>query len=207
MSFEPIKIITGRVVALPVENIDTDRIIPARFLKAIDSEGFGNNLFFDWRYLPDGSQNPDFVLNKPEGQGIILLAGKNFGCGSSREHAAWALYQYGFRVIISSGFADIFRNNALNNGLLPIEVSEQQLSEILAFHLEHPEEEWSINLQDQTLSLSEPFSFLLSPFSFSIHPFRKRCLLEGLDLIDYLYAMKPEIIGFEQILESTKILS
>jgi len=199
MPFEPINTIISRIVALPVENIDTDRIIPARFLKAVDSDGFGNNLFFDWRYLPDGSLNPDFVLNKPEGQGKFLLTGKNFGCGSSREHAAWALYQYGFRVIFSSGFADIFRNNAFNNGLLPIEFPEQQLAEILASHQEHPEQDWMINLQDQCLQPLSPDTLMpTSLFSFEINLLRKQCLREGRDLITLLTDMKPEIIAFEK---------
>jgi 3-isopropylmalate/(R)-2-methylmalate dehydratase small subunit len=199
MSFEPINTLISRIVALPVENIDTDRIIPARFLKAVDSDGFGNNLFFDWRYLPDGSPNPDFILNKTEGQGKILLTGKNFGCGSSREHAAWALYQYGFRVIISSGFADIFRNNAFNNGLLPIEFPERQLAKIFASHQEHPEQEWMINLQDQSLKPLSPDALMpTSLFSFEINLLRKQCLREGRDLITFLADMKPEIIDFEK---------
>ena len=199
MPFEPINTLISRLVALPVGNIDTDRIIPARFLKAVDSEGFAENLFFDWRYLPDGSRNPDFILNKPEGQGKILLTGKNFGCGSSREHAAWALYQYGFRVIISSGFADIFRNNAFNNGLLPIEFPEQQLSEILALHGKHPEQDWMISLSDQFLKPLGPDAHMpTAPYFFSINLLKKQCLLQGRDLINYLTDMKQEIVDFEQ---------
>lgn len=199
MSFEPINTLVSRIVALPIENIDTDRIIPARFLKAVDSEGFADNLFFDWRYLPDGSANPEFILNQPEGRGKILLTGKNFGCGSSREHAAWALYQYGFRVIISSCFADIFRNNAFNIGLLPIEFPEQQWADILALQAEHPEVEWMINLQDQYLKPIGPDALMPgSPFFFSINLLRKQCLLQGNDLINYLTGMHPEIVEFEQ---------
>ena len=197
MAFDPVNRITSRLVALPGENIDTDRIIPARFLKSVESEGFGEKLFFDWRYREDGTPDPGFVLNRPEGQGQILLTGRNFGCGSSREHAAWALYQYGFRVIISSGFADIFRNNALNTGFLPIELTQAELTDIFSYHDHHPETEWMIDLPTQTLSPSTPFSFLLPPFSFSVNSFRKQCLLSGLDQIDYLIGLKTEIIGFE----------
>jgi 3-isopropylmalate/(R)-2-methylmalate dehydratase small subunit len=194
MSFEKIDIIKSRVVALRVENIDTDRIIPARFLKAVDTAGFGKNLFHDWRYLSDGTPDPGFVLNTPQGQGKILLTGKNFGCGSSREHAAWALYQYGFRAVISSGFADIFRTNALNNGLLPIEVPETTLQELFQCHSSSPDSEWTIDLPSQILIPSSPHPLI----TFSISDFRKQCLLQGLDLTDYLASLKPEIIRYEQ---------
>ncbi len=207
MSFEPINTIVSKVVPLRAENIDTDRIIPARFLKAVDSDGFGKNLFYDWRYLPDGSPNPDFILNTPEGQGKILLTGKNFGCGSSREHAAWALYQYGFRAIISSGFADIFRTNALNNGLLPIEVTEPQLSELFTIHQDDPHQEWTVDLPSQflcpcalvPLSPHAPVPLCpCAPVPFLLNAFRKSCLLSGLDLTDYLASLKPEIEIYEQ---------
>jgi len=213
MGFEPIKIIKSRVVALEVDNIDTDRIIPARFLKAVDTAGFGRNLFHDWRYLPDGTPNPEFVLNTPQGVGKILLTGKNFGCGSSREHAAWALYQYGFRAIISSGFADIFRTNALNNGLLPIELSDSVLKELFDSYHYQPDAEWVINLPSQTLTPSPPQPLFplppqpLSPFPpqplspsfpFEISPFRKHCLIHGLDLTDFLASLKPDITQYEQ---------
>lgn len=192
MSFAPLTTITSRVVLLGFDHIDTDRIIPARFLKAVDTEGFGKNLFYDWRYRPDGSPDPDFVLNRPEGQGSILLTGRNFGCGSSREHAAWALYQHGFRVVISSGFADIFRNNALNNGLLPLEVSTEELETLAAMHRSLEEPVWTVNLAEQLLLTGKS-----SPVHFEINPFRKQCLLQGSDLVDFLAALKPEILEFE----------
>jgi 3-isopropylmalate/(R)-2-methylmalate dehydratase small subunit len=211
MSFEPINTIVSKVVPLRAENIDTDRIIPARFLKAVDSDGFGKNLFYDWRYLPDGTANPDFILNTPEGQGKILLTGKNFGCGSSREHAAWALYQYGFRAIISSGFADIFRTNALNNGLLPIEVSENQLRELFDLYQKGSANEWTVDIPSQTLCPCAPVPELGlgvcvkcgcgvpgAPLFFELNSFRKECLANGLDLIDFLAALKPEIEIYEQ---------
>ncbi len=193
MSFEPLKTITSRVVYLPVENIDTDRIIPARFLKSVDSTGFGVNLFHDWRYRPDGTPDPDFILNTSAGRGQILLTGKNFGCGSSREHAAWALYQHGFRVIISSGFADIFRTNALNNGLLPLEVSEEELNRLMGIASAGLNEQWTVDLKNQKLVLPEP----AGDISFEINPFRRECLLTGSDLIDYLAGLKTEIAEFE----------
>ena len=193
MSFEPLNKISSHVVLLQADNIDTDRIIPARFLKSVESSGFGKNLFHDWRYRPDGSADPGFVLNTPGGQGQILLTGKNFGCGSSREHAAWALYQYGFRVIISSGFADIFRTNALNNGLLPLEVTADQLSELMRIRKEYPQDQWSVDLAAQRLLPGNSGSEV----NFEINPFRKQCLLTGSDLIDYLANLKPQIIEFE----------
>jgi len=192
MSFEPITIITSKVVKLQVDNIDTDRIIPARFLKSVDSSGFGKNLFHDWRYRPDGSPDPEFVLNKPEGQGQILLTGKNFGCGSSREHAAWALYQYGFRVIISSGFADIFRTNALNNGLLPLEVGADTLALLMDMHQANPSAPWTVDLQSQQLTADRQLQT-----AFDINPFRKHCLITGSDVIDYLASLKPQILEYE----------
>jgi 3-isopropylmalate/(R)-2-methylmalate dehydratase small subunit len=201
MSFQPLNIITSPVVLLQAENIDTDRIIPARFLKSVESTGFGKNLFHDWRYRPDGSPDPDFVLNKPEGQGKILLTGKNFGCGSSREHAAWALYQYGFRVVISSGFADIFRTNALNNGLLPLEVTDQQLSGLMETYMANPLAAWTVDLNQQLLIPAPANQHSTSTGSFtvpfSLNSFRKECLLHGSDLIDYLAGLKPRIIQFE----------
>jgi 3-isopropylmalate/(R)-2-methylmalate dehydratase small subunit len=193
MPFDPIKTIQSKVVFLPTENIDTDRIILARFLKSVDSTGFGVNLFHDWRYRPDGSPDPGFVLNTPQGVGQILLTGKNFGCGSSREHAAWALYQYGFRVIISSGFADIFRTNALNNGLLPLEVDARQLENLMAIYGSDAQAQWEVNLNEQFLRTPDPDSKI----SFEINPFRKLCLLNGSDVIDYLAGMKPEIQKYE----------
>jgi 3-isopropylmalate/(R)-2-methylmalate dehydratase small subunit len=196
MPFEPITKIVSPVVCLPVDNIDTDRIIPARFLKAVDSAGFGKNLFFDWRYLPDGTPDPEFVLNRPDGRGQILLTGRNFGCGSSREHAAWALWQHGFRVIISSGFADIFRTNALNNGLLPLEVDPETLASLMETYTTNPAEPWSVDLSTQLLYTSGKLS--VPGISFEINAFRKQCLLTGSDLIDYLAGLKEQITAFEK---------
>jgi 3-isopropylmalate/(R)-2-methylmalate dehydratase small subunit len=193
MSFEPIKLIASRVIPLRAENIDTDRIIPARFLKSVDTGGFGEKLFHDWRYRPDGTPDPGFILNQPEGRGQILLTGRNFGCGSSREHAAWALYQYGIRAVISSGFADIFRNNALNNGLMPVEVSESVLDQLFMIYQDNPGSEWMIDLERQVVTTS--FTELIT---FEIDPFRKQCLMEGMDLTDFLVSLKPQIIRFEQ---------
>lgn len=168
-------------VPLEIENIDTDQIIPARFLKATDKIGFGNNLFADWRYTPDGSQNTDFILNNPLFKGSILIAGKNFGCGSSREHAAWAIAGYGFRVVISSYFADIFRNNALNNSILPITVSEDDLSMLFDKVKSNPDTQLQIDLPAQTISLSDSGWSA----SFEINPYKKECLLKGYDDIDF----------------------
>jgi 3-isopropylmalate/(R)-2-methylmalate dehydratase small subunit len=193
MPFEPLNIIHSPVVLLAADNIDTDRIIPARFLKSVDSEGFGKNLFHDWRYRPDGTPDPEFVLNKPGEHGRILLTGKNFGCGSSREHAAWALVQAGFRVVISSGFADIFRTNALNNGLLPLEVGEQELSVLMEISWSVPDAAWTVDLGAQKLICPKPGPEL----SFDINPFRKQCLLTGSDVIDYLAGLKPQITEYE----------
>lgn len=168
-------------VPLEIENIDTDQIIPARFLKATDKIGFGNNLFADWRYTPDGSQNTDFILNNPLFKGSILIAGKNFGCGSSREHAAWAIAGYGFKVVISSYFADIFRNNALNNSILPITVSEDDLSMLFDKVKSNPDTQLQIDLPAQTISLSDSGWSA----SFEINPYKKECLLKGYDDIDF----------------------
>lgn len=189
---QKLKNITSRAIPLPVENIDTDQIIPARFLKSIDKKGFGEHLFRDWRY--DGhSDRPDinFVLNKPEYSGQILVAGNNFGCGSSREHAAWALTDYGFRVVISSFFADIFKGNALNNGLLPVKVSEGFLKEILAGITEHPEEEITVNVEKQTVGFGGRSE------NFEIDSYKKICLINGYDDIDFLISRKQAITEFE----------
>ncbi len=184
--------IQSRFVPLPVENIDTDQIIPARFLKATTKEGFGKNLFRDWRYLHNDEAQPiqDFVLNNPLYTGAILVAGKNFGCGSSREHAAWALADYGFKVVVSSFFADIFKNNALNNGILPITVSEKFLQQI--FELSN-EDELRINLIDQTIMIE---STGISE-SFEINSYKKTCLINGYDDIDYLLSLKEKIQQYE----------
>ncbi len=194
MPREKFTILKSSFVPLPVDNVDTDQIIPARFLKATTREGFGDNLFRDWRYLSDGSPNPDFVLNKPEYTGKILVAGKNFGSGSSREHAAWAIYDYGFRVVVSSFFADIFRNNALNNGLLPVQVTPTFLEKIFAASEKDPQVLLEVNLPEQTITLtatgeSEPFE---------INVYKKECMLNGYDDIDYLLSIKEKILKFEQ---------
>ena len=185
--------LTSRVIPLPINNVDTDQIIPARFLKVTDKAGLGQNLFCDWRYLPDGSPNPEFVLNKPEHQGAaILLAGDNFGCGSSREHAPWALTSWGIRVVISSSFADIFKNNALKNGLLPIVVAPETLDMLFELNQELPGTEWSVDLEAETLSL--PTGHVIS---FVVDPFSRSCLLQGVDELGYLMAFDEKIRAFE----------
>ncbi len=179
---------------MPMEDIDTDQIIPARFLKAIDKLGFGDNLFYDWRYDKNDQPNPDFVLNNPLYSGKILVAGKNFGSGSSREHAAWALHGYGFRVIISSFFADIFKGNALNNGLLPIQVSPEYLDILLQTISQHPDTRITMNLPEQYVML-EPEG---EKVHFEIDGYKKMCLLNGYDDIDYLLSLKDKIVEFEK---------
>lgn len=185
--------ITSRCVPLPVENVDTDQIIPARFLKATSREGFGENLFRDWRYDAEGNPKPDFVLNNPAYSGCILVAGKNFGCGSSREHAAWAIADYGFRVVVSSFFADIHKNNELNNFVLPVVVSDGFLAEIMSAVTADPSVELRVDLPAQTVTL------LSNGHSekFEINPYKKQCLLEGLDDIGYLLSHKEDIENFE----------
>jgi len=183
--------IKSSAVPLPLEDIDTDQIIPARFLKAIDRVGFGENLFRDWRY--DGhDKKQEFVLNNPIYSGSILVAGKNFGCGSSREHAAWALYDYGFRVVISSFFADIFKANALNNGILPIVLSPGQLHGVFSEIEKNPQAVFEVDLPAQK------FSFASNGFTFDIDPYKKECLLNGYDDIDYLLSAKEAILAFEE---------
>ncbi|WKZ60167.1 MAG: 3-isopropylmalate dehydratase small subunit [Cyclobacteriaceae bacterium] len=179
-------------VPLPVENIDTDQIIPARFLKATTREGFGENLFRDWRYDGDGNPKSDFILNDPTFQGKILVAGKNFGCGSSREHAAWALYDYGFRVVISSFFADIFKNNSLNNALLPVQVSDAFLKNTFQLIEKNPQAQVEVNLETQTITLPDGNSE-----TFEINPYKKACLINGYDDIDYLLSLRDEIKEFD----------
>ncbi|BAR51567.1 3-isopropylmalate dehydratase, small subunit [Tannerella forsythia KS16] len=174
--------LTSTCVPLPIENVDTDQIIPARFLKATTREGFGNNLFADWRYHKDGSPKSDFVLNNPTYSGQVLVAGKNFGSGSSREHAAWAIAGYGFKVVVSSFFADIFRNNALNNGILPVVTSEGCLSELFASIHNNPKATVTVNLEEQTIRNNETGT----SESFEINSYKKECLLKGLDDIDFL---------------------
>ena len=189
-------IITSTCVPLPLENVDTDQIIPARFLKATtrDEKFFGNNLFCDWRFMPNGTPNPDFVLNDSRYGGEILVAGKNFGSGSSREHAAWAIAGYGFRVVISSFFADIHKNNELNNFVLPVVVSETFLQELFNTIQENPKTEVEINLPKQTVTNKETGH----TETFEINAYKKHCLMNGLDDIDFLVASKQKIENFEQ---------
>jgi 3-isopropylmalate/(R)-2-methylmalate dehydratase small subunit len=181
-------------VPLPIENIDTDQIIPARFLKATTRAGFGENLFRDWRYDKDGQPKADFVMNSPIYGGEILVAGKNFGCGSSREHAAWAIDGAGYRAVVSSFFADIFRNNALNNGLLPVTVSEQMLAAIFAAVESDPKTEIRIDLPEQTIEIVGTEW----KESFEIAPYKKQCLVNGYDDVDFLVSIRTEIEAFEQ---------
>ena len=182
------------VVPLPIENIDTDQIIPARFLKATTREGFGENLFRDWRYDKDGNPKADFVMNSPVYKGEILVAGKNFGCGSSREHAAWAIDGAGFRAVVSSFFADIFRNNALNNGLLPVVVSEQMLAEIFAAAEKDAGMQLYIDLPAQTIEIVGTEM----KEQFEIAPYKKQCLMSGYDDVDFLVSIRNEIESFEK---------
>lgn len=190
-----LKHIQSTFIPLSEENIDTDQIIPARFLKSTSRDGFGKNLFRDWRYFNNNESQPkpDFILNKPEYKGSILVAGKNFGCGSSREHAAWSLLDYGFNVVVSSFFADIFKNNALNNGVLPVRVSDEFLQEI--FTLENGST-LSVDLENQTITIDATGD----EEKFDINNYKKTCLLNGYDDIDYLLSIKKEIINFEKTL-------
>ena len=185
--------IESSAVPLWTENVDTDQIIPARFLKATDREGFGENLFRDWRYNAAGEARADFVLNQTQFSGEILLAGTNFGCGSSREHAAWALADYGFRVVISSYFADIFKGNALNNGILPIQVEEKILQKLLQASTDSPKTVYLVHLEEQTLEVPD----LDIRTTFEIDGYKKMCLLNGYDDIDFLLSKKEEIQAFE----------
>lgn len=190
---EPIKKFTGKTVHLPNTDIDTDQIIPARYLKATDKKGMGEVLFHDWRYDEDGSPKADFILNKPHAQNAtILVAGNNFGCGSSREHAPWALQGYGFQAIVSTQFADIFRNNSLKNGLLPIVVDKETHEQLLDLAAEDPELELSIDLETQTLVLPDG-----RRVEFPIDQFSKECLLNGVDELGYLMRRTGEIEAFE----------
>jgi 3-isopropylmalate/(R)-2-methylmalate dehydratase small subunit len=184
--------LTSRVLPLPVNDIDTDQIIPARFLKATDKKGMGDNLFADWRYNADGSPKADFVLNQPNAQGAqILLAGDNFGCGSSREHAPWALTGFGFKAVISTSFADIFRNNSLKNGLIPIIVDEATHKLLFDLVAEVPAAEFSVDLASQTLS------FPNGSATFPIDPFNKTCLLNGVDELGYILGFEKQIAEYE----------
>ena len=184
--------ITSKFIPLRIENVDTDQIIPARFLKATTKDGFGKNLFRDWRYENDDETKPkaDFVLNQPQYSGAILVAAKNFGCGSSREHAAWSILDYGFKVVVSSFFADIFKNNALNNGVLPVTVSDAFLQQIFA---QGHNDSLSIDLAAQTITIDATGAFE----TFEISAYKKTCFLNGYDDIDYLLSMREEIAAFE----------
>lgn len=187
--------IKSSAVPLPAEDVDTDQIIPARFLKATTRDGFGDNLFRDWRYDNHDQPKPDFVLNNPLYQGEILVAGKNFGCGSSREHAAWAIGDYGFRVVVSSFFADIFRGNALNNGILPVTVSPAFLDQIFQSIEKDPQASFTISLIDQYFQIDATGE----KATFTIDPYKKNCLLKGYDDIDYLLSQRAEIEAYEKI--------
>lgn len=188
-----ITVITSSAVPLPMENIDTDQIIPARFLKATSREGFGDNLFRDWRFDSEGQPIKDFVLNDPTYSGTILVARKNFGCGSSREHAAWAIHDYGFRVVVSSFFADIHKNNELNNFVLPVVVSEEFLAEMFDTIRDNPASEFKVDLQAQTITNLATGS----SEDFDINPYKKHCLLNGLDDIEYLLSKRQDIEDWE----------
>jgi 3-isopropylmalate/(R)-2-methylmalate dehydratase small subunit len=194
--YKCMNLIKSTVVPLNAENVDTDQIIPARFLKATSREGFGKNLFRDWRYENDDEAQPkkDFPLNDPTWKGSILVAGKNFGCGSSREHAAWALKDHGFEVVVSSFFADIFRNNALNNFLLPVQVSEDFLKKIFSAVEKNPGEKLEVNLQEQSIRIASTGE----SENFDINPYKKTCLLNGYDDIDYLISIKADIEAYEK---------
>lgn len=193
MSIDQFTTLESTAVPLPIENVDTDQIIPARFLKATTREGFGENLFRDWRFDKNGKPVPEFVLNDPEYKGAILVAGKNFGSGSSREHAAWAIHDYGFKAVVSSFFADIFKNNALNNGLLPVQVSEHFLDRLMESVAEQPETLLKIDLPGQKITLLATGE----TESFDINPYKKECLMNGYDDIDYLMNIKDKIAQFE----------
>ena len=204
INMQALTVIHSTFVPLPLENIDTDQIIPARFLKATTKVGFGKNLFRDWRYENDDETQPkrDFVLNNPIYKGEILVAGKNFGSGSSREHAAWAILDYGFRVVVSSFFADIFKSNSLNNFLLPVQVSEDFLKKIFDVVAKDPKTELEVNLEQQTIKIVEssktPSSGEELGEAFEINAYKRTCLLNGYDDIDYLLSIKPVIEEFER---------
>jgi len=185
--------LTSRAIPLDIANVDTDQIIPARFLKATDKKGFGDNVFRDWRYNKEGSENVEFTLNQPKYAGNILVAGDNFGCGSSREHAAWALVGYGFKVIVSSFFADIFKGNALNNGLLPLQVSEDFLQHLISEIKADPKVKLRVDLRNQKISINSSKRFE----SFEIDAYKKTCMINGYDDIDYLLSKKEMITAFE----------
>jgi 3-isopropylmalate/(R)-2-methylmalate dehydratase small subunit len=193
MPKEKLNIFESTCVPLPLENVDTDQIIPARFLSATSREGFGENLFRDWRYNKNGIKNPGFVLNDSKYNGKILVAGKNFGSGSSREHAVWAIYDFGFRAVVSSFFADIFKNNSLNNGLIPVVVSEKFLQDLLDLIRKKPETIVRIEVEKQLITILPSGESQ----TFEINAYKKECLMQGLDDIDYLLSMKDLIASFE----------
>lgn len=194
MPIDKFKTLQSTAVPMPIENVDTDQIIPARFLKAIERKDFDINLFRDWRYDKNDQPKPDFVLNDPTYSGKILVAGENFGSGSSREHAAWALYDYGFRVIVSSFFADIFKNNALNNGLLPVQISAEFLEKLFSAIQNDPASIIEVSLEEEKITILATGEYE----SFEINPYKKECLLKGYDDIDYLLSLKDNIQEFEQ---------
>jgi 3-isopropylmalate/(R)-2-methylmalate dehydratase small subunit len=193
MSKDKFQILESTCVPVPFENVDTDQIIPARFLSATSREGFGDNLFRDWRYTKTGEKNSDFVLNNPKFSGKVLVAGKNFGSGSSREHAVWAIFDYGFRTVVSSFFADIFMNNSLNNGLLPVVIPETLLIKLQDIIQKDPSTKVKIDLDKQTFTILSTGDSV----GFAINPYKKECLLKGLDDIDFLLSMKNTIINYE----------
>jgi len=192
MAYDKFTILKSSAVPMPIENVDTDQIIPARFLKATERKGFGDNLFRDWRYESDGTPKKDFVLNNPIYSGKILVGGKNFGSGSSREHAAWAIYDYGFRCVVSSFFADIFKNNSLNIGILPVQISAEFLDKVFTAIEADPKAELEVNLEAQRITILATGE----SESFEINGYKKHNLMNGYDDIDYLQAMKADIQSF-----------
>lgn len=194
MAYDKFNVLTSTVVPLPTENVDTDQIIPARFLKATEREGFDDNLFRDWRYDKEGNPKPDFVLNDPTYSGKILVAGKNFGSGSSREHAVWAIYDYGFRCVVSSFFADIFKNNCLNIGVLPVTVSAEFVEKIFSSVEKDPKTEVEVDIENQTITLLATGE----SETFDINAYKKENMKNGFDDIDYLLNIKDEIMAFAQ---------
>lgn len=194
MAYDKFDILNSTGVPLPIENVDTDQIIPARFLKATERVGFGDNLFRDWRYNSDDTPKKDFVLNNPTYRGKILVGGKNFGSGSSREHAAWAIYDYGFRCVVSSFFADIFRNNCLNIGVLPVQVSPEFLQQIFSAIETDPNSTFTVNLPQQKITIDST----AAAETFNINPYKKNNMTNGFDDIDYLLNIKKDIKDFAQ---------
>lgn len=192
MAYDKFTVLKSSAVPLPIENVDTDQIIPARFLKATERKGFGDNLFRDWRYNGDDTPKTDFVLNNPIYKGKILVGGRNFGSGSSREHAAWAIYDYGFRCVVSSFFADIFKNNSINVGILPVQVSEEFLNKIFIAIEANPDTQLEVNLPEQSITILATGE----KESFDINGYKKHNLMNGFDDIDYLQAMKDDISSF-----------